>query len=387
MSVSTDSFSDDLLRSLRVGDTERVLSVAFHPTKQYMAFGCENSSVKLWNIRSKLYVSIVPHMGNVHALQFSHDGTLLCSAASGHAEGNTLSLWECMHDVKNDEDMSLRLTLSDTQIGPRRMEILHQDDILGVAFAPTRSKVGTVMLASCSRDTTVRLWHFPPGFKMNRQTLRHHDSPVNAVTFSDDGKYLVSGSQGGEIVFSRLISHEGILEDAAAAASLKAASRQRMEDDNKGGAHILDLDDELELAPQVELMSVFRFNAFEPVLDVRFFPGFDFITLVGTNVKENGPDRQYRLAVGTETSVCVLKLHDTYLPMYQDGDVADYLIDTAEQDVRRTRFSDDNEVGFSTRRINYSQVTMQVRALTPLLFIQNPSFFVSHPFIPLIREP
>lgn len=360
MSVSTEGFAKDKLSAFRSGDTERVLSVAFHPNKQYMAFGCENSSVKLWNVRSKLYVSIVPHMGNVQALQFSYDGTLLCSASSGHAEGNTLCLWECVHDVKDDEDMSLRLALSDTQLGPRRLEVLHQDDITGVAFAPTRGKAGTVMLASCSRDSTVRLWLFPPNKKMNRQALRHHRAAVNAVTFSDDGKYIVSGGEDGEIVFGRLLIPDTGSEENATA-GVKEVKQKVVEEDKQGNTIITDATEHLELAEPVEFMMVFRFNCFEPVFDVRFFPGFEFVTLVGSNVRENGPDRQYQLVVGTSTSVCLLKLHDTHLPMYEDSDIVDHLIDTAEQDVRRTRLSDDTEVSYAPRKVNYAQISLQFR--------------------------
>lgn len=178
----------DYLADLGVGDTERVFSVAFHPTKQYLAIGCENSSIKLWNIRTKLYMSIVTQPGRIQALRFSHDGTFLCSAASGHSEGNTLALWACVHDVKNDEEMSLRLYMYDTQLAPGRMEVLHQGDINSIAFAPNRGKQGPVLVASGSSDTTVRLWHYPQNFRMSRQTLRNHSNAVTAVDFTSDGK-------------------------------------------------------------------------------------------------------------------------------------------------------------------------------------------------------
>jgi hypothetical protein len=360
MSVSIESVSNDELATYRVGDTERVFSVAFHPNKQFVAFGCENSAVKLWNLRTKLYVSVVPHMGNVLALRFSLDGTHLCSAASGHSQGNTLCVWDCVHDVKDDQDITLRISLSDTLLGPRRVEVLHQDDITDVAFMPARSKAGTLMVASSSLDTTVRLWHFPSSKKMSRQPLRHHRAGVNAVTFSDDGHFLVSGSQDGDIVFCRLVMPE-LSGDDHLQVRVKKVPKMVLEEDRDGNMVLVEVKEHIELASHTEFMMVFRFNCQEPVLDVRFFPGFDFVTLVGANIKDNGPDRQYQLAVGTGTSICLFKLHDTFLPTYEESDVVDYLIDTAEQDVRRTRFTDDSEITFPARKINFAQVTLQMR--------------------------
>jgi len=196
--VFDKSVDKDLLDSFGVpiGDTERVLAVAFHPTKQYVAFGCENSCVKLWNLRTKLYVSIVPHPGRIHTLAFSQDGSLLCSASSGHTEGNTMNLWECVYDVKNEEDITLKLLLSDCMLAVNRLEILHQDTITSCCFMPPRNMKDTPhLVASGSKDTTVRIWCFPAKHRMTRQVLRNHTHPVNCVAFSDDGKYLASGDE------------------------------------------------------------------------------------------------------------------------------------------------------------------------------------------------
>src|SRR5262245_48116987 len=63
----------------------------------------------------------------------------------------------------------------------------HEGSVLSVAFSPN----GTV-LASCSRDKTIKLWHVASG-KLKR-TLTDHAADVYSVTFSPKGDLLASGS-------------------------------------------------------------------------------------------------------------------------------------------------------------------------------------------------
>jgi len=206
---------EDKLSAFGVGDTERVLSVAFHPIKQYIAFGCENSSIKLWNIRSKLYAGIFTHHGSVNALEFSNDGSILATAASGHTEGNTIALWQCVHELKDEDELNLRLFMHDTELAPFRAEVLHQGTINALAFGPALGKHGICMLASASDDATVRVWQFPSGFKMTRQTLRSHKTKVTSCVFSEDGRYLISASIDGEICVHRLDLNDANADDSA----------------------------------------------------------------------------------------------------------------------------------------------------------------------------
>jgi WD40 repeat protein len=52
-------------------------------------------------------------------------------------------------------------------------------------------------LASASEDKTIKLWNFE--FQNEMTTLQGQSSEVNAISFSSDGKHLVSGSNDGTL--------------------------------------------------------------------------------------------------------------------------------------------------------------------------------------------
>lgn len=64
----------------------------------------------------------------------------------------------------------------------------HEDIVRDVTISPD----GTI-LASASKDTTIRLWTFP--FNQGPRILRGHTESVGSVAFSPDGLLLASGSQ------------------------------------------------------------------------------------------------------------------------------------------------------------------------------------------------
>jgi WD40 repeat protein len=79
----------------------------------------------------------------------------------------------------------------------------HTGPILGLAISPDGQ-----LLASASRDRTLRLWRLPDGEAI--KALKGHTDPVLDVAISQDGRLLASGSSDNTIRLWRLPDGEAL---------------------------------------------------------------------------------------------------------------------------------------------------------------------------------
>ena len=146
--------------------TDSVSSISYSPDGNTLASGCDDGTIRLWNVGTgDLRYTLKGHRRSVPSVAFSSDGNTL---ASGSYD-NTVRLW----DVGTGD---LRHTLKG-----------HTDGVSSVAFSSDGST-----LASGSFDSTIRLWNVGTGDL--RHTLKGHTSSVHSVAFSSDGNTFASGS-------------------------------------------------------------------------------------------------------------------------------------------------------------------------------------------------
>jgi WD40 repeat protein/serine/threonine protein kinase len=199
-------------------DTRQEITTALDGLRAYgaaiapdgmVALGGE-SAITVWNPNTGRTIRLRGHRSFVHSLAFTHDGTTLASSSDDKA----VILWDLRsgrirhkiedRDVKSvvfsadgstlatggvsvvDGEEVGQIDLWDVATGRLKQTLHgHSAAVLSVAFSPNGS-----LLASGSRDHTIRLWELKTGEVRN---LRGHAAAVNSLTFSSHGS-LASGS-------------------------------------------------------------------------------------------------------------------------------------------------------------------------------------------------
>ncbi len=166
-------------------NANRVLSVAFSPDGNIVASGGDDTSeegpgfgIHLWNVHTGEHLKALE--GNNYgtlSVCFSPDGKMLASGGD-RSSNNILLLW----DVDAGETIE---TFRRTFKRPERF-----GSFTSVAFSPDGN-----IIASASRDKTIRLWSPHTGLLL--KTVSGHTEPVTSVIFSPDGKLFISAAADG----------------------------------------------------------------------------------------------------------------------------------------------------------------------------------------------
>ncbi len=198
-------------RELKTGHKGYVMSVAISSDGQHIASASVDGSVRLFDAASGKRKRVFKgHRGAVLTVTFSPDSRTVASAGQDRRirfwdvdtgrqkralKGHEGTIWKLaystdgLHMVSGSVDKSARLW--DLKSGQARLIGAHRHELRGISIGQNGQRVAT------AAGRTVRLWNAarrPPS-----DEDRGHPGPVNGVSFTRDGKLLVSGGHDGSV--------------------------------------------------------------------------------------------------------------------------------------------------------------------------------------------
>jgi WD40 repeat protein len=182
------------------GDVE---AVAFSPDGKLLLTGSEDKTACLWEVATGKLVKKFEYQDGVTAVRFSPDNKMILTATRGYRLSrdpeNRMFVWDAarLTSIKSFEVTPGYLT--------RAIFSPDSQSILSGTFDVIPAELGATVYKSSffkasTRDTgwtrNVTLWNARTGEEIRR--FRGYASNVTALTLSPDGRYLLTGDDGGQ---------------------------------------------------------------------------------------------------------------------------------------------------------------------------------------------
>jgi len=202
----------DYVPSAFLGD--KAHAIASSSSSNVIAFDSKNK-IELYDIASRKNIKGLDGSSkNIRAISFSSDGKIL---VSGDEDGQVM-VWswqesdspeQCFQTLTSVNTIAINSEKEFIAVGTESPKIViinlssrkvyceldgHLKAINSLAFCPDGQ-----ILASASKDDTIKLWHVKTGILLNTLDCGSRWRDVPSISFSPDGKILAAGLSGGEI--------------------------------------------------------------------------------------------------------------------------------------------------------------------------------------------
>ena len=193
----TPGYANAKLEETIENHADWVFGVVFSPDGKHLLTCSRDKTAKVWDLATKESVLTFPdHQNPVYGVAIKADGKIGISVG----EDNQVRFWNATGDGK--------------QI---RAASGHSKAVFRIAVHPKEP-----LVATCSADTSVRLWNVDNGRLL--RTLNGHTDWVYALAFSPDGNLLASGSWNGEVKIWKVTDGKLLHEFNASPGFQQAAS-------------------------------------------------------------------------------------------------------------------------------------------------------------------
>ncbi|RXM30517.1 F-box-like/WD repeat-containing protein TBL1XR1 [Acipenser ruthenus] len=179
-----------------VPSNKDVTSLDWNSEGTLLATGSYDGFARIWTKDGNLASTLGQHKGPIFALKWNKKGNFILSAGVDKNEVNAIK-WDPTGNLlaSCSDDMTLKIWSMKQDTCVHDLQA-HNKEIYTIKWSPTgpgtNNPNASLMLASASFDSTVRLWDVDRGICIH--TLTKHQEPVYSVAFSPDGRYLASGS-------------------------------------------------------------------------------------------------------------------------------------------------------------------------------------------------